>query len=159
MVATLALSGCATQGLQFLQDDRVAVGSTQTSLDGAVTIEWSARDFDAVGLDGSDEEDRGAFAVLVDRSPMPPGKDLTWFVRDDDGCDRDSRCLEQPYLRERGIYVTTDTSIVIEAVSLDPSNADNSRHHVYVVLVDGTGRRIGESAWYVPFASDSEGSA
>ena len=111
-------------------------------------------DFDAVGLDGSSDKGRGAFAVFVDRAPMPVGKDLKWLARRDKGCQRDARCPDAEYLADRGVYVTTDTSLSVDRLPNAGDGVGKEQHFVNVVLVDGTGHRIGESAWYRAFQAE-----
>lgn len=153
--AVTALSGCQLGQLQFHNDERLSfqAPASRAKVTVPLTVSWSMRDFDARGLDGSHDKGAGAFAVFVDRAPMPVGKDLRWIARDDQGCKRDARCPSAQYLADRGVYVTTGTSITLSSLPAAPDGVGDEQHYVNVVLVDGTGHRIGESAWYRPFQS------
>jgi hypothetical protein len=149
------LAGCNAGQLQFRQDDRLSFDSpaARKRVTTPVTVRWSMRDFDVVGLDGSRDEHRGVFAVFVDRAPMAVGKDLEWLARDDTSCKRDPRCPDEKYLADRNVFVTTEPALTIETLHAETSGRGDEHHYVNVVLLDGTGHRIGESAWYLPFTT------
>jgi hypothetical protein len=149
------LTACGTN-LQFRADERLSFRAPEDRQRVAVpfTVEWSMRDFKAVGLDGSADTARGVYAVFLDRAPMPAGKDLRWLARGDDACARDPRCPSTRYLADRGVSLTTDTKLVITTLPRADSGVGDEKHHVNVVLLDGKGRRIGESAWYRQFRSN-----
>jgi hypothetical protein len=149
------LTACGS-GLQFRADQRLSfrVPTDRQRVAVPFTVEWSMRDFRAVGLDGSADPGRGAYAVFLDRAPMPAGKDLKWLVRDDDACTRDPRCPNAQYLADRGVSLTTDTKVVIRTLARADVGVGDEKHHVNVVLLDGKGRRIGESAWYRQFRTN-----
>jgi hypothetical protein len=84
---------------------------------------------------------------------MPVGKDLKWLARKDEGCKRDPRCPDAAYLKDRSIFLTTGTSVTLDVLPAAPDGVGDEQHYATVVLVDGTGHRIGESAWYRPFTS------
>lgn len=155
VLATVALSGCQVDRLQFTNDERLSFQAPQARhrVTVPLTIEWTMRDFEAVGLDGSSDEHRGVFAVFVDRAPMPVGKDLKWLFRSDHGCKRDARCPSLQQLADRGVLITTDTSATIDVLPQVGQGRGDEQHYVNVALLDGTGHRIGESAWYLPFKS------
>jgi hypothetical protein len=148
-----ALAGCDVSHLQFRADDRLSFSAPRSRelVSAPFTVSWSMEDFDPVGLDGSSDKGRGAFAVFVDRAPMPLGKGLKWLARHDKGCERDPRCPDAEYLADRGVYLTTDTSLTVERLPAAGEGVGNEQHFVNVVLVDGQGQRIGESAWYRAF--------
>jgi hypothetical protein len=151
--AVLALTGCQVDQLQFRNDHRlsfVAPGARDV-VRTPLTISWTMKDFDAVGLDGSHDGHRGVYAVFVDRAPMPVGKDLRWLARGDRGCAHDPRCPDARYLADRGVHLTTDPQVTLDVLPLGASGAGDEQHWVNVVLLDGTGHRVGESAWYLPF--------
>jgi hypothetical protein len=72
------MSACSVDRLQFTNDERLDFTSPKerSRVTAPVTVSWTMKGFDAIGLDGSREEDRGVYAVFVDRAPMPVGKDL-----------------------------------------------------------------------------------
>lgn len=155
LLSTVALSGCGFDRLQFTNDERLTFVSPEERelVKAPLTVDWEMRDFEAVGLDGSSDDNRGVFAVFVDRAPMPVGKDLKWLFRDDRGCKRDARCPSIQQLADRGILITTDTKATIEVLPQVGAGVGDEQHYVNVVLLDGTGQRIGESGWYLPFRS------
>lgn len=154
-VLVLAVSACSVSDLQFTNDDRLTFTAPQSRevVAAPLTISWDMKDFEATGLDGSSDPGRGAFVVFVDRAPMPAGKDLAWLARKDTSCARDPRCPDVDYLADRGIHVTTEPRLTLDVLPRLADGVGNEQHYVNVVLVDGTGRRIGESAWYRPFQS------
>jgi len=149
-----ALVGCG-EGLQFRNDHRLdfQAPEARARVSAPVQVSWTMTGFTASGLDGSRTKDRGAFAVFVDRAPMPVGKDLRWIFRKDGRCHADASCPTTEQLSERGVLVTTRTSVTIDVLPRVPSGTGDEQHYVNVVLLDGTGRRIGESGWYLPFSS------
>jgi hypothetical protein len=84
---------------------------------------------------------------------MPVGKDLRWLFRKDSGCKHDARCPSLQQLADRGVLVTTETSVKIDVLPQVGQGVGDEQHYVNVILLDGTGHRIGESAWYLPFKS------
>lgn len=154
-LAALTLAGCQVGQLQFKNDHRLTflAPAARHRVTAPVTIRWSMKDFQAVGLDGSRDRSRGVFAVFVDRAPMPVGKDLKWLAKGDNGCLRDPRCPDAQYLADRGVHLTTDTFLTLDVLPRAADGVGDEQHYVNVVLLDGTGRRIGESAWYRPFTS------
>jgi hypothetical protein len=154
-VTLAASTACQVSQLQFRADDRLTFSAPKARalVAAPVTVAWRMSDFTPTGLDGSTDAARGAFAVFVDRAPMPVGKDLRWLARKDAGCARDPRCPDAAYLADRGIFVTTETAVTLETLPSAPQGVGDEQHYVNVVLLDGKGDRIGESAWYRPFKS------
>ena len=154
-------AGCQVDRLQFKNDHRLTFESPQARhrVTAPVTISWSMKDFDAVGLDGSSESGKGVFALFVDRAPMPVGKNLKWLARNDAGCKRDARCPDAEFLANSGVFVTTDTSVTLDVLPQAGAGVGDEQHYVNVVLLDGTGHRIGENAWYLPFKSKRRSSS
>lgn len=153
LLALLTLPACGAGDLQFRNDDRLSFSAPRerARVTLPVSVRWSMRDFRTVGLDGSRSRGAGVFAVFVDRSPMPIGKDLTWLARDDSSCLRDPRCPNAGYLAEQGVFVTKRPQLVLDRLPKADAGVGDEQHYVNVVLLDGAGARIGESAWYRPF--------
>ena len=160
-LCVLSTAGCGAGQLQFKNDHRLSfeAPAERKRVQVPVTIRWSMQGFDAVGLDGSTDASRGVFAVFVDRAPTPVGKDLKWIARSDTGCKRDPRCPDPQYLADRGVRVTTETSVTIDVLPRAGDGVGDEQHYVNVVLLDGTGHRIGEAAWYRPFTSKRRSSS
>jgi len=155
----LVATSC-TSGLAFVQDRRVDVvqprGNKKVSL--PLTVRWTVHDFKVTGPDGSASLDAGYFGVFLDRTPVPPGKPLTWIARDDKTCTRIPGCPDVTYLNDRHVYFTTSTEMTFKLLpDLDAAGGHES-HEVTIVLLDGRGLRIGESAWYTTFHYDRTGS-
>lgn len=153
LVLAASTSGCVASGLDFRVDDRLTITAPQdrSQVTLPVTLTWTMRGFTVVppGSPGT-SRDRGYFAVLVDRAPQPPGESLTWFARGDSRCRPADGCPDASYLTARGVYTTTEQHLTFKQL---PRPADNlkgkERHSLIVVLLDSSGRRIGESAFHL----------
>ncbi|MDP9181696.1 MAG: hypothetical protein M3P04_02820 [Actinomycetota bacterium] len=155
LLVLVALTGCGVDRLQFKNDDRLTFDSPKARhrVTAPLTVTWSMTDFTPTGLDGSRDKTHGVYAVFVDRAPMPVGKDLKWLFRSDNGCKHDSQCPTLQQLADRGVHVTTETSVVLDVLPQVGQGKGDEQHYVNIALLDGTGHRIGESAWYLPFKS------
>jgi hypothetical protein len=147
VLAIVALSGCAVDGLAFRVDERVDITSPDDRADVTLplTISWTA--------DGVEPADDGGpyFAVFVDQPPIRPGQSLRSVA--DDSCNRTPGCPDLDYFRDRSIYVTETTSVELDVIpqrSGQRTGGDDS-HEATIVLVDADGRRIGEAAYTVQF--------
>lgn len=145
--AGLALAGCSADGLAFRQDHRVEIIEPRwrSTVSLPVTLRWSPKDDALAGT---------TFGVFIDHAPMPPGEDLNFLARRDRSCQRTPGCPDRAWLEARQIYTTTATTLrVDELTDTRPrERADRKeRHEVVIVLLDRTGRRKGEAAFYVEF--------
>jgi hypothetical protein len=150
----LALSGCVPQGLAFRVDDRLSFRSPEdrSTVTLPVVLDWEIEDFRIVDPGGEPRDDAGYFAVFVDRAPMPPNESLRWLARKDSSCRAADRCPDEEYLNARGVYTTTETRLVLEQLPRTTDREDRKeRHRAVVVLLDASGRRIGESAFEIAF--------
>lgn len=153
-VVVLTASGCGYRGLNFQQDRRVRIVSPRdrAKVDLPVTVRWRYSDFRTTGLDGATDPDAGYFALLVDRAPQPPGETLDSLFRDDEFCQRTQGCPDLAYMQQSLIFPTTLPSVRLE--HLTDNGARTSKpdvHEATVVLLNGRGERIGESAFRVQF--------
>jgi hypothetical protein len=155
LLAIAATAGCNISQLQFKNDHRLSFQSphSREKVKAPFTIRWSMKDFDATGLDGSRDKNKGAFAVFIDRAPMPVGKDIKWLAKNDTSCKRDPRCPDAEYLASKGVFITKDTSVNIDVLPAVGDGVGDDQHDVIIVLLDGTGHRIGESGWHRGFTS------
>jgi hypothetical protein len=161
LVASAALlvlftSGCGVRGLNFSDDKRLSfvTPADREEVRLPVTIEWTVRDFDVTGPDGSARRDAGSFGLYIDRTPQPPGEKQTWLVRNDQMCkNTPSLCSDSDFLAQRDIHTTTASTFVIERLPLPSGDAERRRefHDVTIVLLNGRGERIGESAFVRQF--------
>lgn len=146
----LLITGCDVPTMAFLQDERVRIVEPpdRGSMDLPVTLRWDVREFDVTGRDGQSLPSAGYFAVFVDRTPIPPGKTLEWYVLQDGSCG-DHPCATVDNLAD--VYTTEETSLKLATLPALRERDDVELHQVVIVLLDGTGKRIGESAFYVRF--------
>lgn len=160
--AAIAAGGCVNLSqLQFKQDHRLHFTSpdSRAQVQLPVTLSWTMGDF-RVAARGSEapSEHAGYFAVFVDRAPVKPGQTLAVVAKGDPTCRPSEGCPDAAYLRLRGVYTTTAPSLVLRNVVPITSNNDHVQlHEATVVLMDTSGRRIGESAWYRDFKLERVG--
>lgn len=153
----VTLSSCSINGLALAQDHRIEFIEPEyrEKVTLPFTISWSVSDFELTGPNGESRDDAGSIEILFDQEPQPPGEGLAYFARADLSCRKADGCPDRKYLAQRQIYVTTKTSFTVRAlppapgVDLERGQADI--HDVVLVLLDGQGRRIGESAWWNAF--------
>lgn len=152
----MPLTGCVSQDLAFRVDDRVEIvtPADRAEVTLPVTLEWEVEDFEVVGPGAEVRDDAGYFAVFVDTSPVPPGKTLAHVARDDRGCREQDGCPDAEYLSSRGIWTTTETRLVLDQLPRTSDDDRRERHTATIVLLDGSGTRIGESAFEVVFEVD-----
>jgi hypothetical protein len=157
LAATAA--ACVPQGLALVQDKRVEVVApvARATVKVPVTIRWRVEGFRITGRDGVAAEDAGYFGVFVDTTPVPPGKALSWVAHDDRRCRSTPGCPDATYLADHRTYAATTTSFTLPVLPDLNTYSGHELHEVTVVLLDGTGHRIGESAWYVDFYFDRPG--
>ncbi|MFI6503948.1 hypothetical protein [Nonomuraea typhae] len=154
MVAVAALAGCGLtdlDDLNFRTDDRLRFVSPQvrSTVKSPVTITWTMNDF-RIAAEGSEPPSRGAgyFAIFVDQPPIEPGRTMDDVAEGDSLCEGSPSCPDQTYLAGHDIHTTTKTSFEIASIpNLPASKEELQLHTITVVLMDTSGRRIGESAW------------
>lgn len=160
LVVAVLLPACGVRGLNFVEDERLTITAPRDRAEVTLplTITWSVRDFTVTGADGGDRPDAGYFGIYVDRPPQPPDKTQEWLVRSDQRCKSDPRCPDVEYLAQRDIHSSTETSFLIERLPLPSGDAERRRefHEVTIVLLDGRGERIGESAFIRQFEVDRD---
>lgn len=154
-------SACRVSDLSFRTDERLEITSpeNESTVNLPFEVSWTIHDFQVVGPDGSDSDDAGYFAVLLDESPMPPGEDLAYFGRDDDSCTVAAGCPDEAYLADRGIHATKEMTFLVDAIAdtrpTDRPTADDD-HELTVILLNGKSERIGEAAFRVDFTVERE---
>ena len=151
--ALVLMPACSTH-VAFKQDHRLqfVYPRDRQKVTLPMTVRWTIDDFHVTGPTPTTLPKAGYFAVFVDRSPQPPGEALTWFARNDRSCKRTPTCPDTAYFNRHDIYTTTDTTFALNVVKAPPSGSKGKDvHDVTVVLLDGTGRRIGETAFNVSF--------
>lgn len=162
-IATVVLSlmlaaGCGVRGLNFVSDDRLTITAPDDRAEVRLPVEisWRVRDFEITGRDGADRRDAGYFGIYVDRAPQPPEQTQEWLFEDDPSCAGQPACPDAEQLAQFNVYSTTEQTFTIERLPA-PSSDEASRrelHEVTIVLLNGRGERIGESAFTVEFEVD-----
>ena len=143
LVAALPAAGCGVHGLSFVEDDRVSIlePADRATVDLPMTVRWRVDNL----------SDDVSFAVFVDRAPQRPGRTVESLARGDAACEVDPACPDEAYFASRGVYTTEEAEITIDFIP-DLTEGDNRDfHEVTVVLLNGEGERMGESAFRVEF--------
>lgn len=150
IAAMLLASGCDVSQMSFVKDDRVRVvhPEDRSTVTLPLVLRWQVHDFEVTGRDGQAKPNAGYFAVFIDRPPIPPGKTLEWFVKQDDSCGGDP-CGTIEKLA--GVYTTKNTHLELTRLHSTGGQRDKEQHEAILVLMDGKGARIGESASRVQF--------
>ncbi len=156
VVALLSATACQLSQLahvELVRDDRLSFSApaARSLVHVPLTIAWTMHRFEASGLDSRRSEAAGEYAVFVDLAPIGIGRTLRDVGKDDPFCVRDPSCPGPAYLRSRGVYVTTDTSVTLTLIPKAGKGVGDEQHVATVVLLDGTGVRRTESAWHVEF--------
>lgn len=149
----MGLPACGVRGLSFIADDRVSIVSPKdrATVELPMRVKWEVEDFRVSGRTGRVEKDTGYFAVFVDRAPQPPGRTVESLAAGDSACEVDPACPDEAYFASRGVYTTSETELIIDFIP-DLAQGDNrDLHELTVVLLNGKGERIGESAFRVEF--------
>jgi len=139
--------------LSFVQDDRLSLHAPS---DGAqvtlpLRVSWSVKDFTVTGPTGTTAPGTGYFGVFVDRPPPAPGDTVESLVRNDKSCKARPGCPDAEFLAHRGAFTTTDTYFILGRLPDISTHDEHGAHDVIVVLLDATGRRIGEGAVHAEF--------
>ncbi len=149
---------CSFQGLNFRADHRVEITSPEDEavVREPVQIDWTVEGFNVTGPSPAASPDAGYFGVFLDRFPQPAGRPISWLVKDDIPCQRSPVCPNKEYYAARGIFTTTETNFTLPILPRPPDSERAEIHHINIALLDGTGRRIGESVWIVDFELERE---
>jgi hypothetical protein len=159
LATTLLTGGCANwSDLQFKQDHRLQFTSPDNyeQVKAPVEVAWKIDDFKVLPA-GSGEpptDDAGYFAVFVDQAPIKPGRTLEDVAGRDEACKRDPRCPDKRYLEAKAVYVTHQPKLDLELIPQLASKEKIQNHQLTVILLDSTGHRIGEYAWYLEFKAE-----
>ena len=149
----LVLAGCGLthlSDLNFRVDKRLHFVSPEAraTVRQPVTVTWTIRDFQIVRPGSEPPSHRaGYFGVFVDRTPIKPGDSLRSLGHGDPACESNPKCPDLDYLHARDVYPTTATSLRLPELANLRGRDKLQMHTVIVVLLDTSGRRIGESAW------------
>jgi len=155
-LAALALGGCVNlSNLQFRGDHRLhfVAPRADSLVRLPLTLRWTMSDFDVVPPNAQPPSAHaGYFAIFIDRYPVRPGQSLTSVAANDPICAHHPGCPDAAYLAQYQIYTTTTTSLRLDAVQPLAGNNDRRQtHRAIVILLDTSGRRIGEVFWSISF--------
>jgi hypothetical protein len=154
LCAVATLTGCGFSNLAFVADHRLhfVEPKSRALVTAPVTLRWTMVDF-AIATPGHARptSKAGYFAIFVDRAPIKPGQNLSSVASGDKSCLRAAGCPDAQYLADRQIYTTTQMSFVLQQVTPFHSRQKTQTHQAIIVLLDASGRRIGEAAWYRDF--------
>lgn len=136
--------------MAFIQDNRVRIiePRDRTTVTLPVTLRWTLNGFTVTGRNGEQMPNAGYFAIFIDRPPIPPGQSLEWYASQDDSCG-DNSCGTVSNIS--GVHTTKETTLPVAQLPALRTREDLETHEAVIILMDGTGRRIGESAFYVRF--------
>lgn len=154
-IVLVASPACSVSGLDFVQDQRLEITAPRDRAEVTLplTVRWTVRDFEVTGRSGRARGDAGYFGVFVDRAPQPPQHTLESLGEDDPLCRSNPSCPDEEFLAGLNVFSTNRTSFEVRRLPAPGSEAPRRRefHEVTIVLLDGQGRRIGESAFTVEF--------
>lgn len=124
-------TACGPSGLDFRQDHRLSIVAPEgvPTVHLPLAVRW--RFLDALGGAGGPAQ----FAVFVDRAPVAPGESLTAL----DPAER------------RAVVLTHATETTVSSLDSSTTGGGAAEHQVTVVLLDASGRRIGETSAAVHF--------
>jgi hypothetical protein len=141
---SISVGGCS--GLEFSQDRRLSftapAADKLTHL--PVTLSWSMKNYRA----GSGDD----FAVFIDQQPVKVGHNV-------DSVLPAGTITTRALLAAANVYVTPANQLTLRIVpDLSNDTASRQRHTATVVLLDGKGDRMNESAWSRQFDLPRSGS-
>jgi hypothetical protein len=153
LLAALAVPACGVSNLNFVRDDRLTITAPKEDAEVKLplTVRWTVDDFTVTGPGADVRPDAGYFGVFVDREPPRPGATLASLATGDPVCDATPGCPDAGYLAGLRAYTTTATSFEVARLPELTVDRDREAHEVTIVLLDGSGHRIGESAFRVQF--------
>jgi hypothetical protein len=154
IVVLTCLAGCDFSHLGFVADHRLhfVTPASRALVIAPITLSWTITDFAVVGPgEGTPTSRAGYFAIFVDRAPIKPGQTVAAVASGDRSCKRTPGCPDAQYLADRRVYTTSQLSLTLDQVTPFHSRQRTQTHQAIIVLLDSSGRRIGESAWYRDF--------
>jgi len=92
-----------------------------------------------------------SYAVFVDALPVHPGQNLRSLAGP--ACASAPGCVDLAWLNRHFVFLTTGNHVDLDALPiLGTPVGDPDMHTATIVVVDGSWRRLGESAWTVTFS-------
>jgi hypothetical protein len=153
--AAVLTTACSVSNLNLVTDHRLHFLSpaSRAHLHLPIVLRWTIQNFRSVPpASATPSQTEGYFAIFIDRSPVGPGESLASIAHNDTSCKRTPSCPDATYFTNRQIYTTTRTTYTLDHVDNLTGNRETQQlHEVTVILLDSTGHRIAESAWYLDF--------
>lgn len=148
-LTAISTSGCGQfrlSGIDLARDTSITF-TTEEHADLALPFHLAWHDDDAA-------PDRH-YAVVVNRTPPPPGETLRWFAKGDKPCLANAACPDDVYLLRKGVVRTDVAEVDVRAVPVPLGRGDRSGLQTATVIVlDDDGRRVGEAAFTFEFTLD-----
>lgn len=143
-IALALASGCAANPL-FTVDSSLQFTAPRelSTVTAPVRVAWRTRDLPS----GAQQ-----YAVFVDRRPLAPGQNLR--VLADDTCKNTRGCPDAGYLRDLGIFLSTEPEVMLDSLPVLGGMVARDRpvvHQVTVVLINAEGDRVGEYSYDLQF--------
>jgi hypothetical protein len=154
VAAASLLSSAACANQQFTADHRIHFTSPKAGAKTTtpVHVTWTYHGFTPTGFDGQRNKTEGQFALFLDTSPIKAGQRLTKIIKKDAAClGKEKTCLDANALSDHYVFLSTGTSMEFDTLPHVSASGKTETHELILVLVDGQGYRIGESAWHVTF--------
>ena len=153
----VATTACQASGLHFKASSRIEI--TQPADLSTVTVPFVMRWSVAAGTPsvGSATVASARFGVFVDTTPMPPGDTVRFFAKGDSACEHTPGCPSISYLRNKNVYLTNDTRLVIAGLAdTRPTGRKSTadRHRLTIIPLAPGGRRLGDSFYTVTIFVD-----
>ncbi len=93
-----------------------------------------------------------SYAVVVNRTPPPPGETLRWYAKGDRACLSSSTCPDDAYLLRKGVVRADAPAVDVRAVPIPAGRTDRrGLQTATVIVLDAEGRRVGEAAFTFEF--------
>jgi hypothetical protein len=139
LALTALLTAC--NHLAFVADHRLhfVTPASRAVVTTPVTLSWTVTGFDG-----------GSFAIFVDRAPIKPGQTVGAVAGGDASCRHTPGCPDAQYLADRQVYTTAKTTLTIDQIPALRGKGTQT-HEATIVLLDPSGHRVGEAAWYRDF--------
>lgn len=150
----LLLTGCRISDMAFRTDQRLHIVTPlpNAAVATPLTIRWITANLPQGTL----------FALFVDRPPIQPGQSIGAVCRQGrfQGCPRVRTLAElAAYLSSYNVYVTTTHTLTLpDLPNTRPPDFARHAQQLTIVLLDPTGRRVGEAAYTVSFRTQPSAS-
>jgi len=143
----LLVSGCsqfAGAGLAFRDDPvvRITTPTHRARVRAPFTLRWRALRPLPRG---------GRYEILVDRAPQPPGARPDRLAHGDDACRHTPGCPDATWYAAHGVFLTRGTLFDVPFVAPIRDERSSTLHDATIVVLDGTGRRVGEAGAFLEF--------